>query len=73
MKRFTLGNRDGKTLVIMLTGHLQHIWHTSHAATSKAVAARIVRELGDGPYTNPAGHFGRSQEVVVVGQDGWPW
>lgn len=64
-QRYTIGNDDGKTTTILIDGHRQHIWNESHASVSFAVKRRVVRELGDGPYTNPCGNFGQAQRVYV--------
>jgi hypothetical protein len=65
VERYTIGNRDGAQTSVMLATHRQHIWHTSIISVSPAVAARLRRELGEGPYTNPRGNFGQAQNVVL--------
>ena len=69
MKTYTIGNLDGDTCKVRLTSHWQHIWHTSTARVSKSVLRRVRRLLGEQPYRNPHGHFGRAQHVYLTSGD----
>jgi hypothetical protein len=66
MKYYTISNEAGKTTKVRLPTHTQHIWHTSEALVSPQTRARVERDLGPGPYGNPAGHFGRAQRIILT-------
>ena len=66
-QKYTIA-KNGIESNLMLSGHRQHIWNESTATVSHAVKNRIRRELGDGPYENPYGHFGQAQIVHLVTQ-----
>lgn len=63
-RTYTIG-KNGKTAKIRLTGHTQHIWHTSIMEGWSMYAIKKIRKnLGNAPYDNPCGHFGTATKIT---------